>query len=156
MDRSPERTTLVVDASVAVKWVIDDEAYIAEARALLVDGFREEIRLAAPHMLLTEVTNAVYQRFRRRELTEEAVDRLVALLWAYPIDLLSPPDLTRWSYRFVRRHRLANVYDSHYVVLARELGTELWTGDRRMFNSLQPVAPWVRWLGDYGSESDDG
>jgi predicted nucleic acid-binding protein len=150
------RATLVVDASVAVKWFLVDEEETAQARTLLSDSVGMRHRLVAPPLFVAEATNAIYQRFRRGDVSEDEVDGFVASLWSQTVDIVAPAELTQLAYRFVRRHRHANVYDSHYVVLAQELGTEFWTGDRRMFNSLQPVAPWVRWLGDYGSESDDG
>lgn len=151
----PAPSLLVVDASVVVKWVLENEEFAAEARALLAKGLSQDRRLVGPPLLVAEATNAVYQRFRRGEMTGDDADRFVAHIWNQPVALLSPPDLTERAYRFVRRHRLANVYDSHYVVLAQALGVEFWTGDRRMFNSLQTVAPWVRWLGDYVPEDDD-
>ena len=151
--RSP--TALVVDASVAVKWVLTDEDFAREAATLLASGLRDGLRLVGPPLFMAEATNAIYQRLRRNDLTEEDADRGVAHIWSRPVAIMAPPDLTERAYRFVQAHRLANVYDSHYVVLAQELGAEFWTGDRRVFNSLNSVAPWVRWIGDYQVDEDD-
>ena len=49
---------VVVDASVAVKWVLDEE-FTEQARNLLRDSVRQPI-VAPPH-LTSEVTNALYQ-----------------------------------------------------------------------------------------------
>jgi predicted nucleic acid-binding protein len=147
--------THVIDASVAVKWFLTGEEHSAQAQALLANSLRRSYRLVGPPLLIAEATNAIYQRFRRGDVGESQVDAAVESLWDQEIHILNPADLTERAYRFVRRHRLANVYDSHYVVLAQELGAEFWTGDQRMFNSLHTVAPWVRWLGDYVPEDDD-
>ncbi|HEY7034991.1 MAG TPA: type II toxin-antitoxin system VapC family toxin [Thermomicrobiales bacterium] len=149
------RSSLVIDASVTVKWFLEDEELIAEARALRADSLVEARRLVGPPLLFAEATNAIYQRFRRKDLSERDVDRFVAALWAQQIEVLAPLDLIQRAYRFVRQHRLANVYDSHYVILAQQLGIEFWTGDERIYNSVHAVAPWVRWLGDYASGDDD-
>lgn len=61
--------SLIVDASVAAKWVLD-EAGSDEARALLTQT------VAAPDLIYAEVFNAVHKRVRRGEATEEM---LVAL-----------------------------------------------------------------------------
>ena len=63
--------------------------------------------------------------------------------------MLSPPDLPQEAYAFAKRHRLGAIYDSLYVVLARDLGAVLWTDDQSLLNALGSAAPWVRWLGDY-------
>jgi predicted nucleic acid-binding protein len=146
----------VIDASVVVKWFVGDEEFIAEARAIRADSLVAGRRLVGPPLLFPEATNAIYQRFRRKDISDRDVDRIVAALWIQQLEVLAPADLTQRAYRFVRQHRLANVYDSHYVVLAQELGTEFWTGDERIFNSVHELAPWVRWLGDYSTGDDDG
>jgi predicted nucleic acid-binding protein len=151
----PSIPTLVIDASVVVKWVLEDEPLAHEARDLFADAIQRRRRLVGPPLLIAESTNAIYQRFRRKDLTADEADQLVGHIWSRPLDLMSTPDLTQRTYRFVRQHRLANVYDSHYVVLAQELGTEFWTGDERIFNSVRAVAPWVKWLGDYSTGDDD-
>lgn len=152
---SRREETLVIDASVAVKWWLTDEEHAAEARALLADSVRRDRRLVGPPLFVAETTNALYQRFRRGDVNEAEVDFMVASLWKQEVQILSPADLTERAYRFVRQHRLANVYDSHYLMLAYELGTAFWTGDRRMFNSVHAVAPWLRWIGDFTPEDDD-
>ena len=36
-----------------------------------------------------------------------------------------------------------------YVALAEALETELWTGDRRLFEKVRGRSELVRWIGDY-------
>ncbi len=137
---------VVVDASVAVKWVIDEE-HTDLARALLVDGARRPI-FGPPH-LASEVTNALYQQFRRGHISaeeaEEALDRFLAL----GVQVASPPGLYRQAFAFARTHALRSSYDAEYVVLARMVGADLWTDDRVLLRAVGPSAPWVRWIGDY-------
>ncbi len=87
----PAHSSLVVDASVVVKWVLENEELAAEARALLAQGLRQEWRLVAPPLLVAETTNAVYQRFRRGEMTGDETDRLVAHVWSQPVVLCRLP-----------------------------------------------------------------
>ena len=67
---------VVVDASLAVKWVVG-EPYNSQACALL-DHWRDDgSRLLAPALFLYEVTNALAKRVQRRQLTlEQAKERL--------------------------------------------------------------------------------
>ena len=50
------------------------------------------------------------------------------------------------------RRARPTMYDGFYVVLARRLGTELWTDDRWLIRGLLTLpdfASYVRWIGDY-------
>ncbi len=137
---------VVVDASVAIKWFIDEEE-TDRARALLVDSAHGSI--LGPPILASEVTNAIYQRLRRRDIAPgEAEEALLGFL-AMRIQLVSPPGLYQEAFAFARAHGLRDSYDSLYVVLARMVEGDLWTDDRVLLKSVGPVAPWVRWIGDY-------
>ena len=47
--------------------------------------------------------------------------------------------------------RQGAVYDSHYLALAETLGCDLWTADERFYRAVSPVAPNVRWVGEFGA-----
>ena len=57
--------TLVVDASVAVKWVIP-EAGAADALSL-----RRQAKLISPDLLLAECANILWKKVRRNELSKD-------------------------------------------------------------------------------------
>ncbi|MGH2533407.1 MAG: type II toxin-antitoxin system VapC family toxin [Thermomicrobiales bacterium] len=140
--------TIVVDASVAVKWLIE-EPFADNAEALRKDAERADQYVVAPPLLPAEVTNAIYQQLRRREITEQQAGWAVAQIALFPVDIISDALLHEEAYAFARLHRLGSVYDSQYIVLARKLDAELWTDDQRLLNSISHAAPWVQWIGDY-------
>jgi predicted nucleic acid-binding protein len=139
---------IVVDASVAVKWLLD-EPLSDVAEQLYNDSSAFHRPLVAPSLLPNEVTNAIYQQLRRGGLVETEADAAVVRFARLDVQLLAPPELPQEAYAFAKRHRLGAIYDSLYVVLAQRLGAELWTDDRSLLNSVGPAAPWIRWLGDY-------
>jgi len=141
---------VVVDASVAVKWVLDEE-FTEQARAVLRDSVRRPI-VAPPH-LTSEVTNALHQRVRvadrEKRISEPQSQEALALFLSFRIEFQAPATLYQQSLAFAQINRLSHTYDSLYVILAQMVNAELWTGDRRLLNSIRRVAPWVRWIGDY-------
>ena len=138
----------VVDASVALKWVLDEE-FSDRAEALLNDCLVARRRIVGPPHLLAEVTNALYQRVRRNTITTDEGESGVLQFLRFPIESLAPAGLYHHAYNFARAHGLSALYDSLYIVLAQLLEAELWTDDRRILRTLGSVAPWVRWIGDY-------
>jgi predicted nucleic acid-binding protein len=58
-------TTLVVDASIAVKWVVEEEGTL-HALALL-----RQAKLIAPELLVAECANILWKKVLRDELSED-------------------------------------------------------------------------------------
>lgn len=118
--------TVVVDASVAVKWVIPE---VLSDRA---DALRSRAdRLLAPDFLLLEATNALWKKLIRREISAREAARALDLLLSSPLDLRPSAPLLSRALTLARR--LGHpVYDCLYVALAQVEGAALVTADRRL------------------------
>jgi predicted nucleic acid-binding protein len=140
----------VVDASVAIKWVVQEE-FSAEAEALLDDAPTSSI--VGPPALLIEVANALYQRTRRSDpqtrLSMAQAEAALARFLGFGIRLAIAEELYQQAFAFARDRGLPNLYDSMYVVLAQQFSSTLWTDDRKLLDVTWRVAPWVRWIKDY-------
>ena len=76
---------VVVDASLAFKWVVE-EPYSGDARSLLAEWGNHRRKLLAPALFLYEVANALAKRMQRREFTlEQAKERLRFFLESGPL-----------------------------------------------------------------------
>jgi predicted nucleic acid-binding protein len=139
---------VVVDASVAVKWVLV-ESLSDRAERLYEDCFQAQRPPMAPALLPNEVINAIYRQLHRGGLAERDADAAVARFARLSVWLLAPSGLPEDAYAFAKRHQLGAIYDALYVVLAQRLGAELWTDDLGLLSSVGTAAPWVRWIGDY-------
>jgi predicted nucleic acid-binding protein len=117
-------SVLVVDASVALKWVVEEEG--SDAAAALASQ-----PLAAPTLLLEECANALWVKLRRGELTpSETVERWRALREA-PVDLVPPEGLLDRALDLAIQLE-QTVYDCLYLALAIRLDAPLVTADRRL------------------------
>jgi predicted nucleic acid-binding protein len=134
----------VVDASVAIKWLLQ-EVYSDAARRLLSSGET----LAAPDLLYAEVGNVLWKRCGRGELTLEEATATAAAFALVPLAIYPVQPLFLAAIELaVRTGR--TVYDSVYVALAEQTGYPLVTADQRLYNSLQggPLASRLMWVED--------
>lgn len=133
----------VVDASVAVKWLLPEE-HTEQAERLLVEGNT----LAAPDLLYSEVGNSLWKRVKGREMTQEAGRE--ALLRLTEIEILVTPAnlLLDKAFELACDHG-RTVYDSIYLALTLEERAILVTGDKRFYNSMlrTPHGKSVAWVG---------
>lgn len=138
---------VVVDASFATMWAIP-EAHSPRALALVEGWARRAIGLLAPCLLLPEVTNAVYKRVVRRELTLVEAQRALAIVLGFGIEIREEPGLGHQAMEWAARLRQPAAYDTQYLALAELNGCEYWTGDQRFFRAARPAASRVRWVGE--------
>ena len=115
--------TLVIDASVAVKWVLPEDGSEA-AHAL------RTLELTAPSIWLAEVGTALWRHVRRGELERDRAEtRLLELMSA-------PVSTTPLEQDLPAALRLANelshpIYDCLYLAAALRLDTHAVTADGR-------------------------
>lgn len=125
-------TTLVVDSSVAIKWLKPQgEAHVAEARDLLEAHKAGHTLLMAPSLLLLEVMNALRWHQPTREQITSAVDLLLRL----HLEIVEPDAaLLERAGQIAVEHSLT-VYDALFAALAIERNCELVTADRKLARS---------------------
>jgi predicted nucleic acid-binding protein len=135
---------LVVDASVAVKW-LHDEAGSPEAGALLVSGDT----LIAPDLIVPEVCNVIWKMARRGMMSRAqqmvAVMRLTTIL-----DELAPtgPLATRAvAISSLLDHPAS---DCFYLALAEQRGGIVVSADRRLIQRVSGT-PWKDLVTDPGA-----
>lgn len=124
---------LVVDASVAVKWLVVEEDS-ANARGLLDD---EELH--APRLLVSEVANAVWRKVRLDQVDRGAAGQLVATMPDMPVRWHADETICGDAIRLAITHDRP-VYDLMYLALAQRLGIRVVTADQRLVNALAMTA----------------
>lgn len=145
---------ICVDASVAVKWLFDEE-HSDEAHALLEAAERASVPLIAPPLLLSEVANAIRQRQRSGELGIVEARNFLARFRALPVTIHWPDDLLDQALTVAHTHDLPAIYDAQYVVLTQMTGADFWTADRRLLRSLGGL-PFVHDIADWRPPAEPG
>ncbi|MFO8070964.1 MAG: type II toxin-antitoxin system VapC family toxin [Polyangia bacterium] len=119
---------VVVDASVAVKWLVaEDSEQVDAARRLLL----EDHDLLAPELLLAEAANAIWKKLRRGQVTREQGDLAAEALPRFFNHTEKMERLIRPAWR-IAAERNHPVYDCVYMALAEKARASLATFDERL------------------------
>jgi predicted nucleic acid-binding protein len=115
---------VVVDASIALKWVLNEPDSTAAEMVL------ERYRLAAPDLLVIECANAFWARIRRRTMSPAEARAALSDLLAVDIDYEADHGLAAAALSLAADLD-DPVYDCTYLALALERGSQVMTADRR-------------------------
>ena len=121
-------SALVIDASIAIKWVIDEEG-TKEALALRNQA------LAAPDLLIAECANILWKKVRRRELSDQEAEFAARLLARVDIDLVAMRPYLEAAVRIA----LAldhPAYDCVYIALAEAQELQFVTADTGLLSKV--------------------
>ena len=112
--------TIVVDASIAVEYLLRTAVGQAAAR-ILADAV-----LVSPELLDVEVVSVVRRAVLRHRLDEERARIALDDLIAWPVERIPHTKLIRQAWQL---HRNVTAYDAFYVAAARLCGATLVTAD---------------------------
>ena len=120
----------VVDASIAVKWVIPE--VLSDKADRVRDG---EDDVLAPDLLLVEVANALWKKTAAEEISAREADAAFDLVRRSGIDLRPTAPLLPRAMDLARR--LGHpVYDCVYLALAEREDAAFVTADQRLLRRL--------------------
>jgi predicted nucleic acid-binding protein len=114
--------TLVVDASVALKWVLNEEG-TDRARGLLAED-----ALAAPGLFWIECANVLWVKARRGQISADSARAAMAAIEATPIRALPDAPLSRRALDIALQLN-HSAYDCLYLAAALDQKGVLVTAD---------------------------
>jgi predicted nucleic acid-binding protein len=118
--------TVVLDASVAAMWFIP-EAHSANALLLAEPGYE----LIAPDILPLEVASALLKASRRSRMDTATIHEALDTLPLMPVRTASSAPFARPAFDLARQEG-GSLYDSVYVLLAKDIDAPIVTGDSRL------------------------
>ena len=140
---------VVVDASLAVKWLVEEDDS-DKAHAILQSWVAQDITRIAPYLMPFEVANVLHRRVLRGDLNVGDSTRIIARLLDSRLELHHPAGLHVRALQLASELNQSAAYDAHYLALAESVGCELWTADERFYRAVSPGIDSVRWIGEFG------
>ena len=132
--------TFVVDSSVCLKWVLDDEIDVEQAKQLQKGYLSEKINLIAPGLWFYEVVNVIKNtKFKKPLISNKLLEtKLIDLLESGPY-LLDMSELGSACLKFALSFDIT-AYDSAYVTLAHAHGLTFITADNNLVAKINDPA----------------
>jgi predicted nucleic acid-binding protein len=134
----------VIDASVAAKWVVEED-HSAKASLLLSLDARH-----APDHWLAEAANVLWSKVFHGDLTAADAEERIGVLMRAPVVGMPIAELMPRAFA-ISVACMVTIYDSLYVALAEKRDIPLVTADRRLIRQLTgdaALAKRLLWLGD--------
>ena len=142
----------ILDASIAMKWYLDDEDHTSESDAILT-AFREgQITLYAPDHIRYEVANALRNAVRRERIADARGREALSEFLSWQIPTVGGDALVRAGYEIAIRYSCA-LYDGLYLALAENTDLPLIHADLRLHNTLGRRFSAEVWIEDYVQKS---
>jgi len=127
--------SLVVDASVALKWFVPQEPHASQSLAVVQGG----VALIAPDLLIAEVCNAAWRSARLGRISQAQVEEIAASLPQFFDTLISATVLAPRAVAIAGQldH---SVYDCLYLALAEAEAASLVTADMKLLGRVRATA----------------
>jgi predicted nucleic acid-binding protein len=142
-------TSVVVDASVALKWCLPaaNESLVSQAQQILHVHSRGELHFVVPDLFWAELGNGLWKAVRNGRTSKAKAISGLASITALNIPTSASGELLLAGLEIAFAYN-RTVYDSLYVALAVQSGSVLVTADERLANALAAHLP-VKWLGTF-------
>lgn len=142
-------TERVIDASVAIKWVMKGESHRAQARKLLRDSLSAGIRLISPPLFENETESVIQEQVFLRRVSVADADKALRALDHVGVEIIYHPRLKDRAREIARKCDQRRVYDATYAALADIRGCEFWTADKSFYGAAMAILTLVKYLPDY-------
>jgi predicted nucleic acid-binding protein len=121
---------IVLDASVALKWIFGEEEGGEEARLYKEEHITGKEPVAVPGLFFYEIANVLATKTR---LSTKNAAEAFSLVWNFDLEVFSIGLDEFLEGIILSRQCEITLYDAAYVVLARKLGCPFVTSDRSLY-----------------------
>jgi predicted nucleic acid-binding protein len=127
---------LVLDASVAANWLLDEEINPVAQRAL--DEMQAGTPIFVPTLWLLEIVNVLFSAERRKRIDRKHRDGALDRIAQLPLAILAPPGLSDLMLlrHYAEKHQLTS-YDAEYLRVAKSQNLSLATLDGNLLSGAK-------------------
>ena len=143
-----------IDASIVVAWLSYDK-FTDKANTLWKEWSKEDVEILGPPIFHTEVMSVLLQQVASRKILPEESEEAFSICFDIPVRIVDGLEMYRTAWRLAKELNLPSCYDTQYLAVAVLEECEYWTSDRTIGSLIQRDNIRVKWLGDYGSPTQE-
>jgi predicted nucleic acid-binding protein len=127
---------IVLDASVVLKWLFDDEDGAERASGLKDAHVAGHEIVAVPDLLFYEIGNVLTTKTR---LPEAAMGEAFSLLWEFSLERFDLGlEEFQGSLALAGKYKIT-LYDAAYIELSRRLKCSFVTADKKLYEKVKSI-----------------
>lgn len=139
---------VVIDASVALKWYLDDEELGTKAINILTHYVSGDLNIFAPSLLEYEVMNGLKIAQKRGRIDKNTIQAAIEGFFNLEIKVYNASHFYNEVLDIVSSHDISS-YDASYLALAENEKTPFVTADKVLYNKVHRKLKYVKWLEEY-------
>lgn len=139
---------IVIDASVVLKWYLDEKNLGTNALKILTHYLSDEIDLFAPSLIEYEVMNGLKIAQKRGRIDKKSLQSGLEGFFNLQITLFNASHFPAKALDILNFFDISS-YDASYLALAEIEKTPFVTADKVLYNKVQKKLKYIKWLGEY-------
>lgn len=140
--------SVVIDASVAIAFALEHEKHHGQAILLISNLVKNKTVLCSPSIFAYECDSVIRRHVHLGTLHPRKARHARDLIAALKVGVRFDPTICARAYEIAEQHDQPRVYDATYVAFAEARGLDLWTDDKRFYNSVSSTLPFVKFIGN--------
>ncbi len=139
---------VVVDASVALKWFLDDEELGTKALNILTQYVSGDLKILAPSLLEYEVMNGLKIAQKRGRIDIKSLQLGIKGFFNLEITFFNASHFSEKALDIMNSIDITS-YDASYLALSENRKTPFVTADKVLYNKADKKMKYITWLGEY-------
>ena len=141
-------STLVIDASVSLGWILKEQQNSAAIESLFGDIAVRKVNAVAPTVWLYEMLNGLKTAVLRKRITKIRAKKKIPDVLATLPELFEFTQLVDESFQIAIKYGLS-IYDASYVSLAKQKRCKFFTGDQNLYEKVKNKLKYVLPISEY-------
>lgn len=138
-------SAICVDASFIIRSLTPNPD-LQYATDLLEQWVANQQPLIAPSLLSYEVSSVLHRLQHLNKLEPQIAQEAFVTFQQLGITLIDSPQLHNLAWRLAQQFGHSRTYDAAYLAAAQLYNAEMWTADKRLYNTVYEQLNWVRIL----------
>ncbi|MCC6454617.1 MAG: type II toxin-antitoxin system VapC family toxin [Caldilineaceae bacterium] len=144
--------SVCVDANIVINFLIAGP-FSDKATILIKHWSRTRTRLIVPTLFDYEVVSALRRAVHLKQINRADGEFAYQRFLHIPVSRQHNNLVLDLSREMAERFNSSRIYDASYLAVAHLHSCDMWTADRRLYNSVHEKLQWVRWIDEVAPDA---